>query len=60
MARSKRTDASMARTREALAEDVKEFLKSGKKIEKVPMGVSGQGPTPAGRKQLILNPRQAS
>ena len=60
MARSKRTDASLARTREALAADVEKFLKSGKKIEKVPMGVSGQGPMPAGRKQLILKPRRAS
>jgi hypothetical protein len=58
MARNKRTDASNARTREVLAADVEEFLKSGKEIEKVPMGVSGQGPAPAGRKQLVLKPRR--
>lgn len=59
MASKGRTDAAIARTREQLAKDVEAFLKSGKKIKHIPMGVSGQSATSGGRKQLVLKPRRA-
>lgn len=59
MANRSRTDAAIARTREQLAADVNAYLKSGQKIQQVPMGVSGQGPASGGRKQLVLKPRRA-
>ncbi len=59
MANKPRTDAAIARTREQLAADVDVFLKSGNKIKQIPMGLSGQGPSSGGRKQLVLKPRRA-
>lgn len=63
MARQNKTPtaSSINKTREALEKDVQAFLASGKKIEQVPAGVSGQDSF-KGSKHIVISrrPKQAS
>ena len=55
------TASSMNKTREALEKDVEAFLASGKKIEKIPAGVTGQDSF-KGSKHIVISrrPKQAT
>ncbi len=52
----KKSQATPAVSREAIASQTAAFLKSGKKIEKIPTGVSGQQNV-AGPKHIVLKKR---
>ncbi len=52
----KKSASTPALSREAIASQTAAFLKSGKKIEKIPTGVSGQQNV-AGPKHIVLKKR---
>jgi hypothetical protein len=57
MSRSKKVQEQISndQVRKTLAEDVRAYLATGKKIEQVPTGFSNQDPL-GGRRHIILGP----
>lgn len=55
---SRRTKVIAAETHTSIDEQIAAFLKSGKKIQKIPRGVSGQTNEPGGRRHIRISNKQ--
>ncbi len=53
-----RTKATATETHQSIEQQIDAFLKSGKKIQKIPRGVSGQSNNPSGRRHIRISTKQ--